>query len=43
MFARFEVPGQPALVVVDTDGEVQQLLGAVDEELLDDILGDVTS
>ncbi len=43
VFARFEVPGQPALVVVDTDGQVQQLLGAVDEELLDDILGDVTS
>jgi hypothetical protein len=32
-----------ALVVVDTDGQVQQLLGAVDEALLDDILGDVTS
>jgi hypothetical protein len=43
VFTRFEVPGQPALVVVDTDGQVQQLLGAVDEELLDEILGGVTS
>ncbi len=43
VFTRFEVPGQPALVVVDTDGQVQQLLGAVDEALLDEILGDVTS
>ena len=43
VFARFEVPSQPALVVVDTDGSVQQLLGAVDEALLDDILGDVTA
>jgi peroxiredoxin len=42
VFARFEIPGQPALVVVGTDGSVQQLLGAVDEARLDDILGGVT-
>lgn len=42
VFARFGVPSQPALVVVDLDGEIQQVLGAVDEALLDQILGTVT-
>ena len=41
VFARFDVPGQPALVIVDAEGGVQQLFGAVDEELLDDVLGGV--
>lgn len=40
VFARFEVPAQPALVIISPDGEVQTLFGAVDEELLDDIIGD---
>jgi len=39
VFARFGVPSQPALVVIGTDGAVQQLFGAVDGALLDDILG----
>ncbi|MBI4934563.1 MAG: redoxin domain-containing protein [Actinobacteria bacterium] len=38
VFSRFGVPSQPALVVISPDGEVQQLFGAVDEALLDDIL-----
>jgi len=40
IFARFGVPSQPALVVIGVDGTVQQLFGAVDGDLLDDILGD---
>jgi peroxiredoxin len=43
VFARFGVPSQPALVVVSPDGEVQQLFGAVDEALLDDILTRATA
>lgn len=41
VFARFEVPGQPAFAVVGADGEVQQIIGAVDDALIDDILGDI--
>ena len=43
VYARFEVPAQPALVIIDADGGVQQLFGAVDEDLLDDILADTVS
>ncbi len=43
VFAHFAVPGQPAFVVVDTDGTTIQELGAVDEEQLNQILTDVTS
>ena len=39
VFARFEVPGQPALVIIAPDGSVQQILGAVDADLLDNLLG----
>ncbi len=42
VFGRFGVPAQPALVVVDTDGTVQQFLGAVDDATLDDVLTAVT-
>ena len=38
VFSRFGVPQQPALVVIDAEGGVQQLFGAVDDDLLDDIL-----
>lgn len=38
VFTRFDVPGQPAFAVVSPDGEVQQVLGAVDDELVDNIL-----
>ena len=40
VFSRFGVPSQPALVIIDTSGEVQQLFGAVDDDLLDDLLAD---
>jgi hypothetical protein len=43
VFAQFEVPGQPAFVVVHADGTVQQVLGAVDEALLDQLLGEATA
>ncbi len=38
MFSRFEVPTQPAFVIVAPDGEVQTLFGAADEELLDSLI-----
>ena len=40
VFARFGVPSQPALVVVRPDGSTEQLLGAVDEDVLKNVLGD---
>lgn len=43
VFDRFEVPIQPAWAVVTPDGEVSTLLGALDEERLDDVLSDATS
>jgi hypothetical protein len=43
VFARFSVPGQPALVVVGVDGSVQRVLGAVDEDQLDQLLDDATA
>lgn len=41
MFDRFGVAGQPAAAVVSPDGEVELLLGAVDAELLDDVINGV--
>lgn len=38
MFARFEVPTQPAFAIIFPDGEVQTLYGAADEELLDSLV-----
>jgi peroxiredoxin len=40
VFARFGVPSQPALVVVRPDGSTEQLLGAVDADVLKNVLGD---
>jgi peroxiredoxin len=42
VFTRFEVASQPALVVVESDGSVQQLFGAVEEGTLRSILDDVS-
>ena len=39
IYERFEIPAQPALVLVDAAGEVQTLFGAVDDETLDGLLG----
>lgn len=41
VFERFGVASQPALVVVDTAGDEQQIFGAVDDELLRSILTNV--
>lgn len=38
VFERFGVAGQPAAAVVGRDGEIQLLLGAVDAELLDNVI-----
>jgi hypothetical protein len=38
IYERFGIPAQPAFVVVDADGKVETLLGAVDEETLDGVL-----
>ena len=40
VYARFEIPAQPAMVIISADGTEQQLLGAVDEDLLDSLLSD---
>jgi peroxiredoxin len=43
IFQRFGVPSQPALVVINTAGETEQLFGAVEPELLRSILDNVTA
>ena len=40
MFARFQIAGQPALAIIRPDGEVQTLLGAADDALLDSLISD---
>jgi hypothetical protein len=35
VYERFGVPAQPAFAVVDASGQVETLLGAVDEATLD--------
>lgn len=40
VFARFEIPGQPAFVIIGRDGTVQQVFGAVDDDLLDSLISD---
>jgi peroxiredoxin len=42
VFAHFEVPAQPALAVVDADGNVRVELGAVESDALDDLLTELT-
>jgi hypothetical protein len=39
VFTRFEIPTQPAFVLVLPDGEVQTLYGAADDALLDSLIG----
>ena len=43
MYERFGIPAQPAFVLVDDTGQVETLLGAVDEETLDGLLTNLTS
>jgi hypothetical protein len=40
VFARFEIPTQPAFVIIRPDGEVQTLYGAADDQLLDSLITD---
>jgi peroxiredoxin len=43
VYEHFGVPIQPAFALVDASGQVETLLGAVDEETLDRLLTDLTS
>lgn len=43
VFDRFDIPVQPALVVIDAAGEVQTIDGSVDEQLLDEVFTAATS
>ncbi len=43
VFDRFDVPVQPALVVIDAAGAVQTINGSVDEQLLDQVFTNATS
>lgn len=38
VFARFGVPAQPALVVVNANGDAQVLLGAVEDATMQSVL-----
>jgi peroxiredoxin len=40
VFDRFEVSYQPAIVIVNTDGSTELITGAVDEELLGQIVSE---
>ena len=42
VFDRFGVSFQPALVIVDTDGSTELVAGAVDEELLGQIISEAS-
>jgi len=38
VFARFEIPAQPAFALIKADGTVEQVFGAVDSGLLDSLI-----
>jgi peroxiredoxin len=40
VFDRFDISYQPALVIVNTDGSTETVAGAVDEELLGQIISE---
>jgi peroxiredoxin len=40
IYERFAIPIQPAVVVVQPDGHVETLFGAVDDTLLDQLVGE---
>ena len=40
IYDRFEIPYQPAVVVVRPDGTVETLYGEADEAVLDELIGD---
>ena len=41
VFSRFGVASQPAFVIVRPDGTTEQMFGAIDESLLDQILSEI--
>jgi hypothetical protein len=43
IFTRFNVPAQPALVVIDRAGKVNTMLGAVEPDALDAVLATATA
>ncbi len=43
VYQHFEVPAQPAFVIVAADGTTQVFLGAVEAAVLDDALASVTA
>jgi peroxiredoxin len=43
VYTRFGIPTQPALALVDSDGEVQTVLGALDDSALESALLELTS
>ncbi len=43
MYTRFDIPTQPALALVDSDGEVETVLGALDDDALETALLQLTS
>jgi peroxiredoxin len=43
VFARFNVPAQPAMAIIDKTGKVQTALGAVEQSALDQALTAITS
>jgi hypothetical protein len=43
VFARFNVPAQPAMAIIDSTGKVQTALGAVEQSVLDQALTAITS
>ena len=43
MYERFGIPAQPAFVLVAANGQVETLLGAVDEQTLDSVLTNLTA
>lgn len=42
VFDRFGIPYQPAFVIVNTDGSTETISGAVDEELLGQIISEAS-
>jgi len=40
VFARFDIAFQPALVIVKADGSTETIAGAVNEQLLEQILSE---
>lgn len=43
VYDRFDIPVQPALVVIDSAGEVQTINGSVDADLLDEVFAAATT